>query len=197
MSAAPETRASLLVRIRDLQDRSAWSEFVHIYAPLIHGYGMRRGLQDADAADLAQAVLSRLSRAAPEFQYDPARGQFRAWLFTVTRNELRKIIKRNTRQTAGSGESEVRQLLEQQPDAAADSADWDRDYLWNLFEWAAQKVRPEFRDATWQAFWATAVQNRQIKEVAGELGMTVGAVYIARSRILVRIREEIDKIEGA
>jgi RNA polymerase sigma-70 factor (ECF subfamily) len=196
MSASPETRASLLVRIRDLQDRMAWSEFVHIYAPLIHAYAMHRGLQDADAADVAQVVLSQLLRAAPGFRYDPSRGQFRAWLFTITLNELRKVAKRHARQPVGTGESEVRQLLEQHPDDA-ESAYWDREYQRQLFDWVAKKVQSEFRETTWQAFWATAVENREIKEVAQELGISVGAIYIARSRILVRIREEIEKIEGA
>lgn len=174
----------------------AWGEFVRIYAPLIHAYGLHRGLQDADAADLAQAVLSQFLKAAPQFHYDPARGQFRAWLFTVTRHELLKMGKRLARQTAASGGSEVRQLLEQQPDARTDEADWDREYQWNLFAWAADKVKSEFRDTTWRAFWATAVQHQDVQQISRELGISVGAIYIARSRILARIREEIAKVEG-
>lgn len=157
---------------------------------------MRRGLQDADAADLAQIVLGRLLIAAPEFRYDPSRGQFRAWLFTITRRELLKMGQRAARQAAASGGSEVRQILEQQPGSDAEQADWDLEYHWHLFEWAARKVHAEFRAATWQAFWSTAVENREAKQVAEELGMSVGAVYIARSRVLSRIRIEIEKVEG-
>jgi RNA polymerase sigma-70 factor (ECF subfamily) len=190
------TRVSLLVRIRDAQDRVAWGEFVQVYAPLIHSYGRHRGLQDADAADLAQDVLRCVARSAPDFQYDPARGSFRGWLFTVTRNELRKMAARKARQASGTGESEMRQILEQQPDAAADEEEWGREYQWNLFRWAADKVRPEFREASWQAFWLTAVQGKEVDVVAAELKVTAGAIYIARSRITGRIRQEIQALEG-
>src|SRR5262245_27757872 len=156
MSSSPSTRVSLLIRIRDPKDRIAWGEFVQLYAPLIHAYGLHRGLQDADAADLAQDVLRCIARSAPDFQYDPAKGSFRGWLLTVTRNELPKMGSRKTRQADGTGDTEVRQLLEQQPDPAGDEDYWDREYQWNLFQWAAERVRGEFRESTWQAFWRTA-----------------------------------------
>jgi RNA polymerase sigma factor (sigma-70 family) len=188
------TRASLLLRIRDPQDRMAWGEFVGLYAPLIHAYGRRRGLQDSDAADLTQEVLCRVARSAGGFEYDPARGSFRGWLFTVTLNEVRKFAARRARE-AGTGDSDVRQLLEQQPDEREQEA-WRRDYQWNLFQWASQKVRCEFRDATWEAFWRTAVLAQDIDAVARELGVSAGAVYVARSRVTSRIREEIQAVEG-
>jgi RNA polymerase sigma factor (sigma-70 family) len=196
MSTSPLTQASLLLRIRNPQDRLAWGEFVRLYAPLIHAYGMHRGLQDADAADLAQEVLGRVLGAVPGFDYDPARGSFRGWLLTITRNELLKLAQQRNRQTAGSGESEVRQLLEQQPDEVADETCWNHEYQWNLFQWAAKKVQAEFRDASWRAFWLTAVEGKDIPGVAVELGMTPGAIYIARSRIVARIRQEIEAVEG-
>src|SRR5262249_46801901 len=101
MSFPLATRASLLLRIRDPQDRQAWGEFVALYAPLIHAYGRKRGLQDSDAADLTQEVLRRVSRSAGEFRYDPARGSFRGWLLTVTLNEVRKLGGRRTREAGG------------------------------------------------------------------------------------------------
>ena len=193
---SPPTQPSLLLRIRDPRDRVAWGAFVQIYTPLIHAYGRRRGLQDADAADLAQDVLRCVARSAGGFQYDPARGSFRGWLLTITRNELRKFGARKSRQAGGTGESEVRQFLEQQPDPADDDEQWQREYQWSLFQWAAEKVRCEFREATWQAFWHTAVAGRDVEAVAKELGITAGAVYIARSRITARIRETIQGVEG-
>lgn len=126
----------------------AWEEFVRLYAPLIHAYAMRRGLQDADAADLAQEVLMWVLRSVPGFEYDPARGSFRGWLFQVTRHQLLKWIQRRNRQPVGSGASELRQFLEQQPDEASDAAAWDRASQWHLFHWAAKRVQPEFREAT-------------------------------------------------
>src|ERR1700678_4420217 len=82
------TRASLLVRLRDGSDADAWQEFVRLYAPVIYGFVRKRGLQDADAADLMQDVLRSLSSAVNRLEYDPARGTFRGWLFTVTPNKV-------------------------------------------------------------------------------------------------------------
>jgi len=196
MSTSPSTRVSLLVRIRDPQDRIAWGEFVGLYAPLIHRYGAHRGLQDADAADLAQEVLRCVARSATTFEYDPARGSFRGWLLTLTRNELRKLAGRQAGAPRGAGGSEVQLILEQHPDTSTDEEYWDREYRWSLFQWAAERVRVEFRDATWQAFWQTAVLDKDVGEVAKELAITSGAVYIARSRVTARIRQEIQGIEG-
>src|SRR5262245_34553802 len=103
MTSLSVTRASLLLRIRDPGDRMAWNDFVQLYAPLVHSYGMHCGLQDADAADLVQEVLPRVARAIGKFEYDRERGSFRGWLLTVTRNELRKIAGRRNRQARGSG----------------------------------------------------------------------------------------------
>jgi RNA polymerase sigma-70 factor (ECF subfamily) len=196
MSSYPSTRASLLRNIRDPKDRVAWGEFVRIYAPLIHGYGRHQGLQDSDAADLTQEVLHRVALSAPDFQYDPTRGSFRGWLFAVTRNALRKLGARKARQASGSGDTEVRQLLEQHPDQATDEERWRQEYQWNLFQRASEKVRVEFREPTWQAFWRTAVLGEDIDQVAANMCVSPGAVYIARSRVTARIRQEIRAIEG-
>jgi RNA polymerase sigma-70 factor (ECF subfamily) len=185
----------LLLRIRDPKDRLAWREFVGVYAPLIHAYGRRRGLQDSDAADLTQEVLYRVARASSAFEYDPARGSFRGWLLAVTRNELRKMAARHARQASGAGDTDILRLLEQQADAS-DEDGWEREYRWNLFQWAANKVRVEFREPTWQAFWRTAVLAAGIDQVARDLGLSPGAVYVARSRVTARIRQEIEAVEG-
>jgi RNA polymerase sigma-70 factor (ECF subfamily) len=195
MGFSSATRASLLLRIRDPRDRLAWSEFVGVYAPLIHAYGRRRGLQDSDTADLTQEVLRRVARASAGFEYDPAKGSFRGWLLAITRNELRKVVARQARQARGAGETDVLRLLEQQVDASDEEA-WEREYQWNLFQWAANKVRVEFREPTWQAFWRTAVLATGVDQVARDLGISPGAVYVARSRVTARIRQEIEAVEG-
>lgn len=191
-----QTRASLLLRIRDPHDGLAWGEFVRLYAPLLHAYAMKHGLQDADAADLAQDTLRNVLRAAPEFVYDPARGSFRGWLFAVARNEVRRSAHRRAKQVAGTGDSGVRAMLDEHPDRDPDPAEWDHEYRLNLFRWAAERVRVEFRENTWQAFWRTAVGGEEAGAVAAELGLTVGAVYIARSRVTARIRQEVQAVEG-
>ncbi len=191
-----ETRASLLLRIRDPKDALAWSEFVRLYAPLLHSYGMKNRLQDSDAADLTQDTLRLVFRAAAEFAYDPAKGSFRGWLFTVARNEIRKFITRKAHRGRGTGDSDMRQILEEQPDVQPDEDEWDREYQLHLFHWAAARVKVDFRDATWQAFWRTVTANEPVEVVAQELGMSTGAVYIARSRVLARIKLEIATVNG-
>src|SRR6516162_4708756 len=129
MNESPATRASLLIRLRDGGDAEAWQEFVHLYAPVIYGFARKRGLQDADAADMMQEVLRSVSGAAQRLDYDPSRGTFRGWLFTVTRNKIFNFLESGGRRVQGSGDSRVQQRLEEH--AAADgklSAEWDADY---------------------------------------------------------------------
>jgi RNA polymerase sigma-70 factor (ECF subfamily) len=197
MGKTPETRPSLLVRLRDARDAHAWGQFVDLYAPLVYGFARKQGLQDADASDLTQEVLRAVAGAARHLEYDPARGSFRGWLFTVVRNKLRNLRKVRGRHEQASGGSEARARLEEQPDPAdPPAAQWDQDYEQRLFSWAAEQVRGGFEEATWRAFWQTAVEARSPREVADELGMSVGAVYIAKSRVLARLREEIRHLQA-
>ena len=195
MNESPTTRLSLLVRLRNADDPQAWEDFVNLYAPLVYALARRHGLQDADAADLTQDVLRALVRAVPQFRYDPARGRFRGWLFTVARNQLRKFLQARRRQPIGSGDPEADQLIQQQP-AEEEVATWEREYQARLFDLASQRVRRCFRPATWEAFWRSTVQGEDASAVGASLGMSVGAVYIARTRVLARIREEVRLLEG-
>jgi RNA polymerase sigma-70 factor (ECF subfamily) len=197
MHEFPGTRLSLLVRLRDAADERAWAEFVSIYEPAVYGFARKKGLQDADARDLCQEVMGSVARAIDRWDPDPCKGPFRAWLFRIARNLLINRAASERRHTRGSGESDIHDLLEQQPaDETADSALFDVQYKRQLFQWAATMVRSEFTDATWHAFWKTAVDDRGIRDVADELGLTTGAVYIARSRVIAKLRERINQVEG-
>lgn len=190
MSHVPLTRPSLLLRIRDAGDDGAWREFVAIYTPLLYAYFERAGLQAADAADLAQEVMRIMAMRASEFEYDPALGTFRGWLLGVARNRLRKFQEQRQRHPLAGGPTTVERLL--QPLAAVeDEARWDMEYHRRLFAWAAQAVRPEFEPTTWRAFWATAVEEKSGRETAEMLGLSVGAVYVARSRVLSRLKRKV------
>jgi RNA polymerase sigma-70 factor (ECF subfamily) len=196
MAESPTTRASLLVRIRDGRDGLAWSEFVEVYGPLVYAYGRRHGLQDADAADLTQDVLIAVAGAAGRFAYNPERGSFRSWLFTVARTKRLDLATRSARQPRGAGDSEAIDRLNALPDRTRDDPDaalWDRDYQQRLLDWAAEQVRGEFTDSTWQAFWRTAVEKCRPSDVASALGLSVGAVYMARSRVTVRLRAQVER----
>jgi RNA polymerase sigma-70 factor (ECF subfamily) len=196
MAEAPQTRASLLVRLRDGRDEEAWRQFLHLYGPLVYAYGRRSGLQDADAADLTQCVFQEVSGAIRRLDYDPAQGTFRGWLFTIARRQLGKLRQRSLRQPLGSGDTTANVALDDRA-AAEDAADawWEQEYKRQRFYWAADRVRPHVQEATWQAFWQTAVEGKVAAEVAAELGLSVGVVYTAKSRVLDRLKREIQALE--
>lgn len=186
------TRPSLLLRIRNADDAAAWREFTEVYGPLIHRFARKQGLQDADAADLAQEVLYAVAGAIGRLNYDRQLGRFRGWLLTVARSKLSNLIAKRKRQPQGSGDSGLQESLQSVPSEV--EAFWDAEYERRLFEWAAERVRSGFQETTWQAFWMTAVDGTDVKEVAQSLGITVGAVYIAKSRVLARLKDQIQEI---
>jgi RNA polymerase sigma factor (sigma-70 family) len=185
------TRPSLLLRVRDLHDAGSWREFVGLYAPLVHSYFTRRGMQPADADDITQETLRIVAREMPRFEYDPARGQFRGWLRTVARTQLAKFFARADRQRLADGSSAAWREAEAHADDTADAQKWEHEYRARLFAWAAEKVRAEVAPATWEAFWRTAVLDESPEHVAKSVGLGTGNVYVARSRITARIRAVI------
>ena len=195
MQESPVTRASLLVRLRDGEDAEAWQEFVHLYAPVLYGFARKRGLQDADAADLMQDVLRSVSRNVHRLEYDPNRGTFRGWLFTITRNKVMSFFESRSRRVQASGDSSVHERLAQHADEDL-SADWEADYQRVLTAQAMERVKNEFRQATWDAFVLTAVEGLPPAEVSERVGMSVGAIYVAKSRVIARLRQEIEKMQG-
>jgi RNA polymerase sigma factor (sigma-70 family) len=192
MGDSPVTRPSLLVRIRDKGDARAWCQFVDIYAPLIHGFARKQGLQDADAADLTQDVLGIVAGSIQKLDYDPQRGSFRGWLFTVVRNRVRNFLTRRRPYEQGSGDTGANNLLHEQPDQAEDhDAGWEQEYERQLFACAAKYVQGRVHDWTWQAFWQTTVKGDSAKDVARRLNMTVAAVYLAKSRVMAQLKEQV------
>jgi RNA polymerase sigma-70 factor (ECF subfamily) len=194
MGEIPTTRASLLLRLRDGSDGEAWAQFVEVYGPVIYDYGRRHGLQDADAADLTQEVLRVVAVAAETFVYDPSKGSFRSWLFTVARTKRINLAARLSRHPRGSGDSKVAGQLAAVPDRGddAEQAEWDRALRQSQVDWAAAQIRNEFQESTWQAFLRT-MGGASAPEVAAQLGMSVGAVYTAKSRVLARLRKQIEQ----
>src|SRR5688572_23949914 len=190
------TRYSLLLRIADPGDAAAWNEFLTVYEPLVYGLGRRRGLQDADARDLCQEVFRAIATAARRFDPSPEKGAFRAWLFTITRNLLSNLYRRERCQVSGKGGSDFLRMIEAQPAHDEHAYLVEQDYQRRLLQYAADSVQSEFEQSTWLAFWRTAVELRTIGEVAAELGLTNGAVYIARSRVLARLKARVAEIEG-
>jgi RNA polymerase sigma-70 factor (ECF subfamily) len=172
------TSASLLERLRQPDD-NAWDRYVALYAPLLHRWAGRLGLQDADAADLVQDTLGVLLRELPGFDYDPGRS-FRGWLRTVLVHRWHRWPRRAAAPLADDPPG---------PDPA-DEVEED-EYRGYLVGRALKIMRTDFEPPTWKACWECVVNGRPAAEVAGELGMSTAAVYIARSRVLRRLREEL------
>jgi RNA polymerase sigma factor (sigma-70 family) len=196
MPDLPTTRLTLLARLQEPANQAAWEEFVAVYEPAVYGFARKKGLQDADARDLCQDVLRAVALAIERWDPDPRRGSFRGWMFRIARNMLINFCTHRRRHVGGTGDSAVHEALADLPGTMnGDSALYEAEYRRQLFVWAAGEVHNEFSASTWQAFWQTAVEGRETKSIAAELGVSTGAVYIARSRVIARLRQRIEEFE--
>ena len=197
LTSGPTTNRSLIARIRDPRDQAAWGEFTAVYEPVIYRMARRRGTQDADAREIVQEVLMSVVSSIDRFDPDGP-GTFRGWLSRVTRNatidRLRRLSSR--RETVdGSGVARRLEQLAADGDTTGESLadEFDRDRREQLFRWAAGQVRRRTSEVNWIAFWRTAIDGRSVAQAAAELGIGEGAVYVARCRVLKRIREVVDR----
>ncbi len=191
MDGAPETRASLILRLHNRADLDAWQEFTEIYYPLVFRLVRSKGFQHSDALDVAQEVLLRVAGAVERWEPDPEKGTFRGWLFRIARNLMIDFLHRDQRSPLASADH----LVELQVDPSTlESQTFDLEFQRQVFAWAAKRIRPSFQEATWQAFWRTAVGEESAATVADQLGMSVGAVYIARTRVMQKLRSEVQRL---
>lgn len=180
------TSPTLLARLRQPNQPEAWSRFLHLYAPLLLYWARRQGFQDADAQDLVQEVLVKLVRELPA--YEQGRMQsFRAWLFRVTVNQCRDYRRRKATRTlpGADGLSTV-----SAHDALSELEEME--YRTLLVRRGLETIRPDFHEATWKAFTRVMVEGRSPAEVAAELNLSVNAIFLARHRVLARLRQELD-----
>jgi RNA polymerase sigma factor (sigma-70 family) len=191
---SPLTRVSLLVQIRDGSNHAAWQEFVNLYGPVVYGFARKRGLQDADAADLMQDVLRSVSSAIGRLDYDRGQGTFRGWLFTITRNKIFNFLSARRIRPQASGDSSTNRLLVEQPDGAAGDEAWELEYQRRLAALAMERVKGEFQAKTWKAFWLTSVEGASTAEAAKKTGLSPGAIYVAKSRVLARLKDEVESM---
>jgi len=182
-----DTSSSLLVRLRRLDDQNAWDRFVRLYTPLIYAWSRRVGLQPQDAADLVQDVLTTLVRKLPEFNYQQT-GSFRAWLRSITLNRWRDVCRRKAaRPTEQAGEQIVDVPTPADEDSLAEA-----EYRAHLVARALELMQTEFQPATWKACWELVVVGRTAADIARELQISENAVYLAKGRVLRRLRKELD-----
>jgi RNA polymerase sigma factor (sigma-70 family) len=197
MTLTPSTRASLLLRLRDRQDHEAWVEFVTLYEPVTYRLLRRNGLQDADARDVMQQLFLTVSRIID--RWDPAKetGSFRGWLRRVARNLVINWLKHRDRRAVATGGSGLQAMLDMLPAAdGPESVEFDRELRRALFHRAAERVRREVHSASWQAFWETSIAGTSPADAAKKLGMAVGAIRVAKCRVLARLRAAVTELEN-
>ena len=185
-----------MVRVRDHDDSDAWRQFVEAYAPLVVSFARKRGFQDADAADLAQDVLQKVAKAISRFEYDPQHGTFRSWLYRITRNTLADHAHALRKHASGNGDPQGQQLVNLASANDELEQQWDREHASHMLRWAMKRLQADFAPKTIEAFQRTVLEEQKAASVAKELGISVGAVYIAKSRAMVRLREILLEVDG-
>jgi len=185
------TSASLLDRLKGDPQSSAWQRLVEIYEPLVRGWLRRQHLIESDADDLVQEVMAVVVRRLPEFEHNGRIGAFRTWLKTITTNCLRDHWRSGRRRPTATGDSDFQQLLAQLEDPTSSlSKTWDQDHDRHVTRQLLQMLRGDFEPTTWRAFQRTALDGVPAAQAAEELGITSNAVFIAKSRVLARLRQE-------
>ena len=190
MHEFPDTSHSLIFRVKNPADGAAWTEFLGIYQPVVFRMARRRGLQDADAQDVIQQVFLSISKSIEGWIPGDLQPPFRAWLTTIARNAITKALTRRPRDAA-TGSTSMVELLEAQPDPQETTAEILAEARKELIRWATEQIRSEFSEATWNVFWLTAIEGVPIAEVAKSTGRSAGAVYVARYRVIARLKEKV------
>jgi RNA polymerase sigma-70 factor (ECF subfamily) len=191
----PDTQTSLIARVKDLGDGASWAEFLGIYQPIVFRMARRRGMQEADALDVMQQVFLSISRSIEGWTAEEGRPPFRAWLTTIARNAITKALTRRPRDLA-TGASSVIDLLHQLPSEDAAAEELNAEAKQEVVRWAAEQLRSEFSDITWSIFWQTAIEGIPAAEVAKSTGRTPGAIYVARYRVLTRLKEKVLEVSN-
>jgi RNA polymerase sigma-70 factor (ECF subfamily) len=185
------TSLSLLAKLRQSQDQAAWDRLVKLYAPLLKQWLRSFEVQDADADDLVQEVLSAVVREMPEFRHEGQTGAFRAWLRQVLVNRLRNFWRSRQHRPLATGASSVLERLKELEDEHSQlSRTWDREHDQHVLTRLIDLIRPNFQPKTWEAFHRQMFGGQRADQVAEELGMPLSSVYVARSRVLAALRRE-------
>lgn len=187
----PKTRHSLIVRLQDEHNDRAWEDFVVAYEPFLYRMATRQGVPERDVPDVVQQVLMAVARSVGGWSDDGKDASFRRWLATVARNIVIRFMTRERRQPASGGGTSVLDLMQNLADEP--TAEQRQRYDHELIVWAAEQVRSEFIETSWAAFWATTIEGRVVAEVAAELNVSTGSIYMSRSRIMAKIRKLIQE----
>jgi RNA polymerase sigma-70 factor (ECF subfamily) len=190
-SATPGSTASQLLAQVKANEGPAWQRLAALYTPLVYSWARRAGLQTEDAADVVQEVFRAVLTHIGGYEHGPRPGSFRAWLWTITRNKLNDHWRGQQRQPRAAGGTDAQQRLQQLPDLDPDSAVEPAGTGGLVLRRALELIRGHFEERSWHAFWGVTIEGRSPADVAADLGMSVNAVYVARSRILAYLRQEL------
>jgi RNA polymerase sigma-70 factor (ECF subfamily) len=196
MTEFPDTRSTLIAQVRSPENRGAWAQFVTLYRPVIYRMARRRGMQDADAQDLAQAVLIRVMGAIDRWEKSDPNVGFRHWLSRVAKNAILTALAKSSKDAAIGG-PDVQDLLNEQPDFDPDvEREFALEYLREKYHRAAATVRSDVDAITWQAFELSVVEGMSCNDVAELLRKPIGTIYAARCRVMRRLRDQVQRLEG-
>jgi RNA polymerase sigma factor (sigma-70 family) len=196
MDRLPNTRASLILRLPTVSDAAAWREFTEIYQPFVYRFARRKGLQHADACELTQEVFVAVARAIPRYEIDQERAHFRTWLFRIARNCVLKLWAKQ-RRTAHVLDSERWQevIADLEENTAAPQEEDLQEYRREVLSYALARVKRDVKPLTWSAFEMTALHGQAVDVVATKLNINRGMVYVAKSRVISRLRDEVSRLE--
>lgn len=188
-----DTPQSLLERLRRQPDSHAWNRLIAVYTPMLRDWLRRHDLQESDADDLIQETLTVVVRDLPSFQHNQRQGAFRRWLKTILVHRVRNFWRSRQAKPPGTGDSEFANWLDQLEDPNSSlSKVWDDEHDRHVVHRLMELIRPDFTASTWTAFRRATLEGQDEEAVAKDLGISVNAVFIAKSRVLCRLRKEME-----
>lgn len=192
LQSPSDTRASLVLRLRDQNDLAAWDEVLAVYRPLVLRMALKQGLQRADAEDVVQNVFVAVFRSVDDWLAKPQRGRFRSWLLGICRNVALNTLNRHPKGGVGVGGSDALDMLNQLQDSDPKFAsEFDLEYQRQVYRWAAEQLQKSTNALYWEAFYRTHILGNDIRNVAKELGIEIGTVYVARSRVMSQLKDKV------
>lgn len=189
------TRASLILRLQDAEDMAAWDEFSAIYGPVVFNVATSRGFQSADAENLVQEVFMAVVSSVTNWLQRDDRGSFRAWLLRIARNAAADMITQKATRSLGLDGSDAQVHVANLPAPSTLSSALDLEYERLVFQWASERVRASVAEHTWQAFWLTSIEEMSVDAAAALLNTRPGNIYFARSRVMARIKELVQRYQ--
>lgn len=185
------TRATLLIKVKDRNNRQAWREFHDLYAPLLYRYSRARGLSQADAEEVRDQCLEVVTRKIGSFEYDKEKGGFKNWLRRIANHRVIDLIRKKREKPADSAQMKIVPDDQLAPDEV-----WDRNWRNQLLKYCLEQVREEVSEINYQAFRMLLLEECSVEEVCERLGLNPNQVYKAKSRVLQRVRAKLAELDS-